>query len=326
MHVFVWFWECQRRFTMQDLRPSGSQTLEFISVGATVYMEVYIKSLHHLKHAARGNGVKKWHRTAASFCMIMHLHTGHCRSTLPHPRDGSGASAAFSTCHCPTFHISETIKCRERATIRDHWGRHCRSGECTDRGIGKQIPWMLPKAIWNLTKVCQCPRELLWRKCVNRCKVPYFCVITKFLELFEVFPHDALALLTAMANIILCTITALQFWESEILGSGPVLLSCVFNSSTLQYCAVWNGEMMQWIMKWNGHEKKQSWIIIRTSITRLYIPENILQYIKFWEELFTCFPWIWHGQHSTHDKYGGGGGAQTPKIEQWTQTDKKVTA
>jgi hypothetical protein len=56
--------------------------------------------------------------------------------------------------------------------------------KCTDT-VENWLPGILSKALKMLAKAYHCPGELLRRKCVNRYKVPYFCAINQFQNLFE---------------------------------------------------------------------------------------------------------------------------------------------
>lgn len=81
--------------------------------------------------------------------------------------------------------VSMIKKCPERTMTHECWGSHRKCQEHWQR-YWKWFPVMLPKGLRMPTKVCHCPRELLWRKyCVNRCTVTSFCVINQFWKLLK---------------------------------------------------------------------------------------------------------------------------------------------
>jgi hypothetical protein len=77
------------------------------------------------------------------------------------------------------FHVSKPKQCSERATILELRGSHCKSGESTERGIGKWFPGMLAKIYecWQKRVIAKQFRVLLAMRLVW----PWFCCLFFFI-------------------------------------------------------------------------------------------------------------------------------------------------
>jgi hypothetical protein len=89
--------------------------------------------------------------------------------------------------------VTTAMKCYEK-TIRESRGSHYKSDDSNDTELGKKklFARSISKALQTLAQVCQCTRELLWRKCAYRCEVTYVCVINQFRELLKLLVNEML--------------------------------------------------------------------------------------------------------------------------------------